>query len=209
MSIQTSPLLSSATTALAIFALGCGDDGGDANSGADAGDPSAPDATVGEGCIREPRPENAARKLIVSRPYTDTADKADRWEVLDLSPTGEITSSDTYFDMARAADGEVVFTPDGEIGLVAQEEGGVGVFRIGEDGAVEVLHFAFKEDFYAESVVMSASGDRAYVLDSQWRTNGGGIYSLKIGCDDSIKSEGLVMASKLTRSLGQGHGDLW
>jgi hypothetical protein len=55
--------------------------------------------------------------------------------------------------------------------------------------------------FYATSVVMAPSGDHAYVLDDQWRENGGGIYRVDIGCDGSVTDRGLVAASKLPGAL--------
>jgi hypothetical protein len=184
--------------ALATLAACSSDDGQADLDGGIAGDAGSENDAAEEAC-RFSGPDNAARKLVVARPYGEMGAKSNRWELLDLSLTGEITSSDTFFEMGRGLDGRVAFTPDGEIGLVAQEGGSVGVFRIDESGEVEVLHAALEGDFYASEVVMSPAGDRAYIFDGNWRENGGGIYSLKIGCDDSIKSEGLLVSAKLGR----------
>ncbi len=161
-----------------------------------------------ESC-RTPRDQDAARTLVVARPYGDEGVKSSQWEVLTLAPDGSISTTSQFFAMGRAASGVVAFTSDGEIGLVAQEDGSVGVFRVGPDGAVEVLHAALAGSFYASEVVMSPTGDRAFIVDSNWRNNGGGIYSIKIGCDDSIKVEGLLMPAKLPRNpLFRPNGDL-
>jgi hypothetical protein len=83
------------------------------------------------------------------------------------------------------------------------------VFRIAMNGSIEVLHAAFKEGFYASEVFISPQGDRAFVMDGNWRENGGGIYTLKIGCDDSIKSEGLLVPAKLPKQpLWREGGDM-
>jgi hypothetical protein len=149
------------------------------------------------------------RQLIVARPYNESGAKSNRWEALALAPSGDITANNRFFDMGRATSGNIAFTPDGEIGLVAQEDGSVGVFRVLASGDIEVLHAAFKEGFYASEVFMGPEGDRAFVMDGNWRENGGGIYTLKIGCDDSIKSEGLLVPAKLPKQpLWRENGDL-
>lgn len=153
--------------------------------------------------------ENATRRLVVARPYDDSGAKSNRWEAMELSASGDITSNDQFFEMGRATSGVVAFTPDGEIGLVAQEDGSVGVFRVAPDGEIEVLHTAFQEGFYASEVFMGRFGDRAYVVDGNWRENGGGIYALRIGCDDSIQSEGLLVPAKLPRQpIWRQNGDM-
>jgi hypothetical protein len=104
------------------------------------------------------------------------------------------------FALGRATSGEIAFTPDGEVGLVAQEDGTVGVFRL-RGGAPQVVHAAFRGKFYADSIVMDPGGERAYVLDAQWRENGGGVHAVRIGCDGQLEDEGLVAAARLPRGL--------
>src|SRR5262249_42051684 len=52
-------------------------------------------------------------------------------------------------------------------------------------------------------------GDRVWVLDQQWRNNGGGIYGVAIGCDGTPSATGLVTAAKLAGGLAitGGGGD--
>jgi len=44
----------------------------------------------------------------------------------------------------RATEGEIVFTADGTLGLVALEDGSVGVFRLDASGSPTVVHASFK-----------------------------------------------------------------
>ncbi len=140
-------------------------------------------------CRAVPPPDSQPRKVVVSHPYAFDAGRDDRYEVLLLSPTGELTRTQLEFRMGRGWDGTIVFTPDGEIGLVAQDDGSIGVFRFA-DGGVEVLHRALKQGFYAHQVLVSADGARAYVLDFNTEANGGGIYALAIGCDGQVRFDG-------------------
>src|SRR5262249_18568266 len=91
------------------------------------------------------------------------------------------------------------FTPDGAIGLVAQEDGSLGVFAL--DGTPRVIAAQLTGSFYATKVVMDPSGGFAYVLDDQWRENGGGIYKVAIGCDGTPTDLGLWIPSKLPAGI--------
>jgi hypothetical protein len=46
---------------------------------------------------------------------------SDRWEVLSLSPTGELAATGTEFSPGRATTGRVAFTPDGGVGVAVFE----------------------------------------------------------------------------------------
>jgi hypothetical protein len=190
-----------------VFALtaGCGGDDDasdvDGGGGADAAaatDAGPPDASP---CPRTPRPENAARRVVVSHPYDAAGTAANSWEVLDLSPAGELSRPGVTFEMGRSTLGTVAFTADGEVGVVAQSDGSLGVFRFDGDGAPQVVHAAYEGAFYAEHVVPAADGSRMFVLDPNWRENGGGLYSIAIGCDGSITGEALVAAAKSPGAL--------
>lgn len=171
-------------------ASGGGGTGGGGTGGGGAG------ADAG-GCVREPGPADAVRKLVLAHPYDANSAKSGRFEVYDVDTSGAITKTGTTFEMGRAATGEIVFTPDGKLGFVATEAGGLGVFRVEASGAVTVLHEELMGSFYAGKLVMDPSGDRLWVLDGEWRDIGGGVYSVSIGCDDVVKDEGLVAAAKL------------
>ncbi len=158
-------------------------------------------------CPRTPAAADRPRKVVVSHPYDAAGEKANAWELLDLATDGTLSVPGAPFTMGRSADGEFAFTPDGKVGLVAQEDGTVGVVRIGDDGLPYVVHagFALKSvgegSAYADHVVMDPAGDRAWVLSGQWRNNGGGVYLVLIGCDGTLTDGGLIAPSKLPAAL--------
>jgi hypothetical protein len=182
---------------LAVVAA-CGGGGGDDDG---AGDPDAGggDVDAAVACERMPSPDaDAVRHGVVSFPYAASQMPASTYEVFTLDASGAITLGGASFEMGRSTIGTIVFTPDGELGFVAQEDGSLGVFRLAGD-SVEVLHARFEGDFYAEKLVMSADGATLYVIDPNTRNNGGGVYRVGIGCDDTITDLGLWIP---TRSAG-------
>lgn len=191
---------------VAFVLAGCGggssDGTVDAPAGAD-GPVTSPDAATG--CPRPPAAADRARHVVVSRPYDTGGAAASTWEVLDLAADGTLTRPTPHrtFEMGRAIDGTVAFTPDGAIGVVAQDDGTLGVFALAEDGTPTVIaaHHGTGTDLYATRVVMDPSGGRAWVLDDQWRENGGGIYDVAIGCDGTPSAPNLVAAAKLPAGL--------
>ncbi|MBX3274732.1 MAG: hypothetical protein KF729_30980 [Sandaracinaceae bacterium] len=172
-------------------------DGGALDAGATDG--GAIDAGPGE-CPRALAPADRVRRVVVSHPFTDGGDD-DRYEVLTLAEDGTLAQPGTTFNMRRASGGEIVFTPDGEIGFVAQSDGSVGVFRLDADGRPTVLNPALREGFYASHVVMDPSGAHAWVLDAQWRESGGGIYRLAIGCDGRVRATTKVAEARLAYAM--------
>ena len=106
------------------------------------------------------------------------------------------------FDLGRAVSGTVHFTPDGELGLVAQEDGTIGVFRVTADGDIEVIEAAFvMTEGAASDLVITPDGQRVYVVSAGWRNVGGGIFALRINCDGHLVEEGLVIPSKLPGAM--------
>jgi hypothetical protein len=184
------------------------DDGATAGDAARDGGGDGPTATDGGGdggtaCPRTPAAADRIRKVVVSHPYDSSAAKTNVWEVLDLSTTGALTrpSPNVTFTMGVAMYGEVVFTPDGEVGIVAQDDGSLGVFRLDANGTPAVVHAKFEGSFYAGQVVMDPDGTGAWVLDSEWRDIGGGIYRVDIGCDGTLTDQGRVAEAKLPAGL--------
>lgn len=153
----------------------------------DPDDPSGPSP-----CPRTPKAADRARKVIVSHPYTAASERANTYEVLDLSATGELSKTGQTFEMGRGFEA-IAFTPDGEIGITAQEDGTLGVLRVSDVGDVSVVHAAFSGSFHASGVVMSRDGARAFVLDSNTKDNGGGVYQVAIGCDGKLTDEGMLI----------------
>lgn len=96
----------------------------------------------------------------------------------------------------RAPFGVITFTPDGELGLVPLDRGKLAVFRLDSDGNATVVDAGIATTFYTDNIVMDPSGDRAWVIDSNTRENGGGIYEIAIGCDGKVTERGLIAAAK-------------
>ena len=163
---------------------------------------SGTDAVVdAPGCVRTPGPADGVRRVVVAHPFDANGGKANTWEVLDLSTSGELSRPGRMFSMGRASVGEVAFTPDGRIGIAPQnEDGSLGIFKLDDAGVPTVLHANYKGSFYAHRVVIAPSG-AIYVLDQQWRNNGGGIYEIAIDCDDVVSDKGKVVESKLPGAL--------
>ena len=187
--------------------------GGTAGSGAGTtgGTGGGAGATGGAGgvapCPRPPAADNRVRKVVVSHPYDANGNEASSYEVLDLSQTGVLSQTGDTFDMGRATDGVMAFTPDGLVGIIAQPENqtpSLGVVTFDAQGAPHVVYDHFvgtSFPFYPDSVVIDPSGQHAYVLDDQWRNNGGGVYSLRIACDGTLTEEGELLEAKMGSRL--------
>ena len=186
------------TCSLLILVVACG---GGSGSDPDA----ATDATVlpdgPMGCPRAPAADDRARHVVVSRPYDAGGARASTFEVLDLSPTGTLSRPGRTFALGRAVYGTIAFTPDGEIGLVALEDGKLGVFRLEAGGVPAVVHAGFEGSFYATRVIVDPRGDRAWVLEGNTRENGGGVYLVTIACDGTLTDHGLVAPARLPAGL--------
>jgi len=133
-------------------------------------------------------------QLVVSHPYTAASTPSPRYELVQVD--GTTLTRGPSFDLGRTFLGEIVFTPDGQIGFVADDSGKLGVFRLTESGP-EVVYAQYAGAFYAAGVVMDPSGGSVYVQDVQWRENGGGVYALDIACDGSLSNERKLFDSKL------------
>ena len=167
----------------------------------DPGASDVPSDPGTESCPRLPAPADRVRKVAVSLPYDTNGDPANAWMFLDLSAEGALAPTGTTLQMGPAFGGQVTFTPDGAVGIVPQNDGTLGVFRVGADGTPVVVHAAFKGSFYADRVVMAPEGDHAWVLDGEWANIGGGVYRVDIACDGTLSDQGRVLASKLPRAL--------
>jgi hypothetical protein len=176
-------------------------DGGAAPDGG-----SSPDAGLtpdgGLACPRTPAPADRARQVVISHPFDDQGQPARRFELLDLSASGTLTFPEprVFFEMGRVTEGDFVFTANGEIGLVAQEDGSIGVFRARATGP-EVVHAAFQGSFYASALRLPPGGEEVLVLDANFPENGGGLYRVRLGCDGALTDLGRSTAGKLLRGL--------
>lgn len=154
-----------------------------------------------ETCVRPAAPADRERFMVVSHPYGEGGAAADRWEVLRVGQGGALSRIGEEFQIGRAYGGEVVFTPDGAVGIAVLEDGSLGVFSLGADGSANVIQAGFEGSFYAGQVVMDPAGDRAWVLDPNWRENGGGIYEIGIACTGEVFDRGMVAPSKLAYAM--------
>jgi len=149
------------------------------------------------------------RKVVVSHPFDASGGDSDtRYEIFDLSESGTLSATGVEVNMGHTHSGVMAFTPDGKVGIIAQDMeapphdvASLGVLGFDANGNATVVQDHFTADFFPGQVVMDPSGQRAYVLDGNWRNNGGGVYSVRIGCDGTLVSEGMVFASKLASRM--------
>lgn len=173
------------------------DAGMDAGSTVDAGTDAGVIVTDGGvTCVFTPSSPNALRKVVVSHPFPDDGGTRDnRYEVFDLTSSGMLTANGPQFRMGRSSDysSPIVFTPDGRIGFVTQEQGTIGVFRFDEGGVV-VVHAAFVTGFSPGKLIFLPATSQLLATDFNTQNNGGGLYSIDVGCDGSLSNVRLVLA---------------
>lgn len=188
-----------AATVLCLLVAACGDDPAS----------TTPDASVmADGattCTRTPAAADRTRFVVVAKPYDTAGTAAPAFEVLQLSASGTLSRFEPphiFMLGDRAPFGVITFTPDGELGLVALDRGKIGVFKLDADGNATVFDPGFAGTFYADSIVMDPSGDHAWVVDTNTRENGGGIYEIGIACDGKLTEKRQVLAAKSPGALG-------
>src|SRR5689334_18815178 len=98
-------------------------------------------------CPRFWKSADRTRKVVVTRPFVKD-EKKKKVDVLDLSPSGDLTRTGVEFEMPKPSYEPIVFTPDGEIGIIAQDDGTLGVFRFNDAGMPEVIQEAVSGGFY-------------------------------------------------------------
>jgi hypothetical protein len=192
-----------------LLAAACGDKGGGSSGSPDAGGASGDGGSTGDAagdCERAPASADRLRHAVVSHPYLEDGAAATGWEVLSLDGDGTLAATGTTFEMGRATGGAVAFTPDGAVGAAAQEDGSLGVFTLSEAGEVTVVESGWHGPGYAGAVVAAPDGGGFYVLDSQWRENGGGLYRVNIDCGGQVSDGGLVAAARLPYALAFAAG---
>ncbi len=159
-----------------------------------------------EGCRAQPQAADRERLVVVGYPYGSDGSQAATWGVFTLTTDGEIEHGGTRFDMGRGYSGHVAFTPDGSIGMVAHDDGTIGVFEALSASEVRVIHAQLAGDFYASAVVSDPSGEWAWIIDGNWAENGGGLYRATIDCDDgSFGTPVRVIEAKLPAALLRFH----
>jgi hypothetical protein len=194
---------------------GCDPDGPERHEPGDLPDDTAQDTgdetdpPVAEGCRAEPGAADRDRLVMVAYPYGASGAQAQAWGVFTLSTDGELSDTGARVDMGRGYDGHVAFTPDGSIGMVAQDDGSLGVFEAVSAGEVRVIHQRLEGAFYASAVVSDPTGEWAWIVDGNWAENGGGLYRASIDCDSGeLGPAERVVEAKLPAWYGFLHGDL-
>jgi len=193
----------SAIFLLGLALAGCGHDSTKPQDSVDASASGDGSGSASGSCGRVLAPDGA-HHLVVSKPYTAASDPAPTYEVLTIAADGTLTRPATpvTFAMHRTSFGSIAFTPDGKVGLVAQEDGTLGVFALAADGTPSVVAASFGMGmFYASRVVVDPSGDVAYVVDSNTQANGGGIYAVQIACDGTPSLLGKLAAAGTPNGL--------
>ncbi len=217
--LRSSSFLGAAfVVSLLVSALACGgsDDAASAPpAGDDAGTTPGRDGSTGDGgsqvdpppspCPRTPKPDDHVRKVVVSHPFLESG-KAKTYEVYELSETGTLSKTGQTFEMAPAYS-EIVFTPDGKVGFVAQDDSTIGIFAFDETGKVKVVNPGFSGQFSAGRLVVSRDGQYLYVLDPNTESNGGGLRRMQIACDGSLTDEGLVVTGGTAHVMSLLPGD--
>lgn len=205
---------------LVVFGLAaCSTEGGGEELGVGADlamppDPAADLAVSTDGTVacapRVPTADDAPRWMVVSHPYKEPSGaKSNDYEVLTLASNGEIGRPGYHFTMGRASFGEIVFTPDAQLGYAAQEDGSIGVFRLHANMAPAVIETGHMSGFYAKVLWMSAAGDRLYALDSDTEANNGGIFVMDIACDGSLGPSTKLSAGDVPYAIvGLKNGDV-
>jgi len=184
-----------------------GSSGGEASSTGD--DESGDSTTTGsQGCPDALPPANRVRQVIVALPFDEAGGQARRYGRLELDEDGNLSEVVQEFEMGRAFEGPIVFTPDGRFGVVPQtpvvdsnDSASLGVFRVADDGVVDVLDPGFVGDFYPSKITMAADGRTVWVIDSAFEDAGGGVYEVELDCDGTLIDHGRVLPGRLVSGL--------
>lgn len=170
---------------------GLADAGAEIDAGVDTGQP---DGGVNDGafdldggCARLPGgDDNTTRFIVISHPYDAAGMQDNRYQVFSFNSDGGIADTGHGFSMGRSFAVAIHFTPDGRVGLVAQDDGTVGVFKLDASGTPTVIHAGLGGDYYAADLIVGPRGNVAWVIDYGTEANGGGLYPLTIGCDGKV-----------------------
>jgi len=150
-----------------------------------------------DGC-RGGAPPSGDRLVLAGLPYDSAGAPSPRWAALHLEATGEIRDEGARFDWGRNPLGEVRWTPDGSLGLMATQDGGLARF----DGVAGEPLTEARGDWYAQDVWIEPSGEIAWITDPNWPDNGGGLYRAAIDCETGELGDAeRVLETKLAAEL--------
>ena len=212
------PAVSLGFLALIGAAAACSDDASSApvdeagatiDGGAETGQPGDNEDTVDApvaSCPRVAKADDHVRKVVISHPFGADSNKANVYEVLELSTTGALTKTGNTFTM-RPGFSEITFSLDGKVGMVPQDDGSVGIFTFDDAGKPKVISEGLEGAFYADHILAAKDGQHVYVLDSNTEGNGGGVHRFVINCDGTLKHEGLVVTGGRAHAMSFYAGD--
>jgi len=122
-------------------------------------------------------------------------------EVLDVAADGALSRKGTVLEMAGPTNGVPAFTPDGAIAVVPLGRGaGLATVAIDAAGTATIVETSFGK-LSADRVTIDRTGSRAFVLDENTESNGGGLYEVRIGCDGKLAMVGEVVPSEKSMHL--------
>ena len=141
-----------------------------------ADDSTTPEA-LAEGCHADPLPSDTPRQGLVAFPYAPDED----WGAFALSAEA-FTAEDRGLALGRGYSGHGAFTPDGTVGLVADDSGSLSSLWV-EGDTISLVSTGWDGGLYAQGVAMHPSGEWAVVADPDWPDSGGGLYRVEIDCE--------------------------
>lgn len=177
-----------------LLAMACTDAPGKTRVGPSEGDTGGDmggdtDEPLTEGCRSTPAAANRDRLVLIAHPYDVSGAQADTWATWQMDEDGELSNLDHPFTLGRAFAGTMRWTPDGQVGVIAHDDGSLGVVLINEGGLPGVVHASLTGDFYAGDVAVDPSGEWLWITDSNTVDNGGGIYRAAIDCTDGTLTD--------------------
>ena len=131
--------------------------------------------------------EQAEPWMVVSKPFDGAQTE---WA------TGTLQGLEGSMTLGRTFANEVAWTPDGQVGAVAHEDGSLSVWT--REGP---LAAAMSGEWYASRVVAHPSGRAFIIVDGNWPNNGGGLFTLPINCDNSLGTVERLNTSKLATDV--------
>lgn len=190
----------------ALLAAACGDPdlvgdppGNGTGNGAGNGAPGNGEPPETD-CFDLAADADRTRFLVLSHPNAADGAPAERYAVYTLDAEGAIDATGHAFEMGRASGGLIHFTPDGSLGLVAQSDGSLGIFRLDADGRPEVIEAGLRDGFYAGSLAIDPAARQVHLLDPNWEENGGALIVFDLDCEGTLTEVSRV-PTRLSRAM--------
>lgn len=133
--------------------------------------------------------------FIYATPYNTEGSPSNSWN---FQPQN---SPSVVFSMGRSSIGEISISADGSWGIVPQDDGSVGVFRV-QDGQLTVLQenlmlSTAEREIYTAQVWLDSRTGTLWITDTNWPDNGGGLFTADIDCSSgSIGAAEEIFPSK-------------